>query len=117
MRGGEGDRFVAASGVAMHVSAIIIIKVVRRLFGRHDAWRSKQRATLAFADTQGDGKGEGVGEGKGVGECRDEGEPLLLLVRCEDTGCGIPEDEKELVLHAFARVSQGNEMKWHELLA
>ena len=33
---------------------------------------------------------------------------MLLLVTCEDTGCGIVEEDHELVFHAFTRVRMLN---------
>ena len=45
-------------------------------------------------------QGRGSKGRRGGGEC----EGLLLLVTCEDTGCGIANEDKELVFHAFTRV-------------
>ena len=45
-------------------------------------------------------QGRGSKGRRGGGEC----EGLLLLVSCEDTGCGIANEDKELVFHAFTRV-------------
>ena len=37
----------------------------------------------------------------------EEHAPVLLLIECEDSGCGIAEEDWELVFHAFTRVRNG----------